>query len=110
MTTSLSHAVLCILARHADRTLPSLSYDSDLERDLDLSPLELVFVSKDLGDACELDLTLDGIERVKTVGELVAFLLRAVSAARHATAARARARRFGRGSGAHALEARPRAA
>jgi hypothetical protein len=54
----------------------------ELERDLDMTPLEVVLLALEVEGIEEVDIDLTGLEIVRTVGELSAFLARQVARAR----------------------------
>ncbi len=80
--------VLSVLARHSGRPATTIHPWQELERDLEMTPLELVLVAVEvetIEDAC---IDVSGLERVTTVGELVGFFTREIARARVAQAER----------------------
>lgn len=80
-------SLLQVLAHHAGRKLSSIRPSHDLEADLNLTPLEVVLVALEVECAEDVNLDLEGLEEVKTVSELSAYLVRSVARARSRAAA-----------------------
>jgi acyl carrier protein len=71
--------VLETIARHLGCSPVGLREDLHLERDLELTPLELVLIACELEEACGRQIPVEGLEDVETVGELTAFFTAASS-------------------------------
>jgi acyl carrier protein len=67
------------LARHIGRPVSSLRPSQHLERDLSLTPLQIVLVALEAETEEGLELDLEGLENVATVGDLSTFLARCAS-------------------------------
>jgi hypothetical protein len=86
--SSLRFVVRELLARHLDREASTIHAGDQIERDLDLTPLELVMVAVELeelealGGTPGVELGVEGLAAVRTVGELYAYFRRAVGRAR----------------------------
>jgi acyl carrier protein len=76
------------IARRAGRPASSLHADDNLEDDLDLTPLELVLIAIDIEEAAGIDIPVEGLASVKTLGQLMRFFSRALSRARRSGAFR----------------------
>jgi acyl carrier protein len=70
--------VRAVLARHASHGLRTVRAWQHLERDLDLTPLELVIICFEIEDAVDVVLPAEGLALVESVGDLVAFVALAV--------------------------------
>ena len=94
--SSVSFVVRGLLARHLDREASTLHAWHHLDRDLDLTPLELVMLAVELEElealegAPGIELGVEGLTTVQTVGELYAYFRRAVGRARRARYAKTR--------------------
>jgi acyl carrier protein len=80
--------VRATLARRAGRPASDLHPGHRLEDDLDLSPLELVLLAREIEDALGVGIAVDGLTYAETVGELMGFFSRAISRARRSGAYR----------------------
>jgi len=80
--TSLSSVVRGLLARHLDRDPSTLHAWHSIERDLDLTPLELVLVAVEIEALEDVELDVEGLSTVERVSDLYAFFRRAVGRAR----------------------------
>jgi acyl carrier protein len=63
-----------ILASHTGRSDRQIRAWHRLERDLDMTPLELVLVMLEVEQLARVELPAAGLENVETVGDLFAFL------------------------------------
>jgi hypothetical protein len=79
---SVRSVVLQVLAHHLGRPSEKIHLWHDLERDLDMTPLELVLVALDIEGIEDVDLDVVGLEHARTVGELATFFTREVEHAR----------------------------
>ena len=66
--------VRALLAERLRLDVADISLTADLFRDLGLAPLDLVLVALRVEDALRVRCALSKLERVRTVGELVAML------------------------------------
>jgi hypothetical protein len=78
---STSSVVLHVLAHHAKRPIATLRRWHALDRDLDMTPLEIVLVALEIEDILDVDLDVDGLDRARTVGELANLLSQEVARA-----------------------------
>jgi acyl carrier protein len=74
--------VLRVLAHHVGRPLSGLRPAHTLDGDLDLTALEVVLVALEVESVVDIEVDIDGLEAVGTVGELCSFLSGRVSVAR----------------------------
>jgi acyl carrier protein len=74
----LNAVVRASLATHLDRDPATLHPWLRLEEDLDLTPLKLVLVALDVEDLEDVNLPLERLATLRTVGDLLAFLRFAV--------------------------------
>ena len=74
--------VLHVLAHHAGRPMSTIHRWQTLEGDLDMTPLELVLVALEIEGILDIDLDVDGLDRVRTVGDLATFFTREVARSR----------------------------
>jgi acyl carrier protein len=81
---SIRSVVLHVLAHHTGLPLSTIHPWQELERDLDMTPLEVVLVALEIEGAFDVDLDVEGLEHVRTVRELTAFFAQEISRARHA--------------------------
>jgi acyl carrier protein len=79
--------VRATLAQHLDCDPGRIHAWQHLEVDLDLTPLELILIALEIEDAEGIDLPVDALDAVTTVGDFQAFVSFAV--ARHREADRA---------------------
>jgi hypothetical protein len=78
--------VLHVLARHLERPLSSLHPWQELERDLDVTPLEIALLTLEVERIEGVDLDSASLDSARTVGELVRLLTREVDRARFTAA------------------------
>jgi hypothetical protein len=78
----LRHVALQVLALHTRRHASSLRPWQDLAGELGVTPLRLVLVALEIEGIYEVDLDLTGLDRQRTVGDLLTFLERRVHEAR----------------------------
>jgi acyl carrier protein len=76
------------IARHAGRPASALHPGDNLENDLDLTPLELVLIAIEVEEAAGIDIPVEGLASLETLGELMRFFSRALSRARRSGAFR----------------------
>ena len=81
-------AVLNVVAHHTGRPVSTIHPWQELERDLEMTPLELVLVALEVEDIEAVELDVSTLDRARTVGELVTFFTREVARARLALADR----------------------
>jgi len=81
---SVRSVVLYVLAHHLGCPVAKIHPWQDLERDLDLTPLELVLVALDIEGIEDVDLHVEGLDRIRTVADLGSFFVREVEHARRA--------------------------
>jgi acyl carrier protein len=81
---SMNVLVRNILARHLQRDVTTICASDDLERDLDLTPLEIVLVALEVEDVVRFHVELDELAGARTVADLIAFFAMAVVRARGA--------------------------
>jgi acyl carrier protein len=80
--TSIDQTVRGVLARYV-RCLPSTLHRQQLlERDLDVTPLEMVNVVLELEDILDASLPIDEVGSLQTVGDLIAFVSHVVARAK----------------------------
>lgn len=97
--------VRAAVARHATLLVEDIDPALDLERDLELDPLDLILIAMRVADIAEIDFPMHRLELVATVGDLVGILRWSIVSSRasahvppvyahpRARARRARARR-----------------
>jgi len=68
-----------VLARHLNRAVSEVLPEDHLERDLDMSPLDLTLVAHELEEIEEVSLPLDHLASLRTVADLRAWVSRAVA-------------------------------
>jgi hypothetical protein len=73
-----------VLAHHVRRNASAICPWHQLDRDLDVTPLELALVALEIEDIQAIQLPMEGLASVETVGELFAFVSSAVVQARRA--------------------------
>jgi acyl carrier protein len=81
---SMSTMVRALLAHHLDRSADTIRDGHHLARDLDLTPLELVLVALDIEEAEGVQIAVEELAAVETVGDLTRYLTGQVAAARRA--------------------------
>ena len=79
--STLRNVVHRVLAHHAGLPKSAIHPWQDLERDLDMTRLEVVLVAHEIDGIEDVDLDLVALERVRTVGELSSFITREVARA-----------------------------
>jgi len=79
---SLRHTTSALLARRAGRAVADLRSWHHLERDLDITPLDLVLIAVELEEIEDLELQVDGLELAVTVGDALGFFSRSIRLAR----------------------------
>jgi acyl carrier protein len=70
------------IARHVGCPASALHPGASLEHDLDLTPLELVLIAIEIEEAAEIDIPVEGLASVETLGQLMRFFSRALSRVR----------------------------
>ena len=88
MNTEAQRLVRRTLARYAGRPENALHPRLRLEADLDLTPLELVLLAVDIEEAVGVEIPVEGLASVETVGDLMRFFRRALSPARRSDSLR----------------------
>jgi hypothetical protein len=73
-----------VLAHRLGRPASTIHPWHQLERDLDMTPLELVLVALEMEGIEDVDIDVRGLDRVRTVDDLSTFFIREVARARHA--------------------------
>jgi hypothetical protein len=73
-----------VLAHRLGRPVSTIHPWHHLERDLDMTPLEVVLVALEIEGIENVDIDVRGLERVQTVDDLATFFMREVARARHA--------------------------
>jgi acyl carrier protein len=68
-----------VLAHRAGRHPDDVRAWHNLERDLDLTPLELVLVTLEVEEAVDVELPAEELATLETVGDLFVFVTRAVA-------------------------------
>lgn len=81
---SIRRTVYALLAHHAGCAPGAIHAWQHLETDLDLTPLELVLMTVELEEAEEVEVKVEELAHVETVGQFVATLRRLVARARRA--------------------------
>jgi hypothetical protein len=76
------------LARRAGCHPSVLHPGHRLEDDLDLGPLELVLIAREIEEAIGVAIPVGGLDSVRTVGELMGYFSRALSRRRRSGAFR----------------------
>jgi|HubBroStandDraft_6_1064221.scaffolds.fasta_scaffold951585_1 acyl carrier protein len=77
------HQVVCrVLARHVERRVSELHARHHLERDLDLTPLELVLIAQEVEDLEDVTLPPEALAEIETVSDLLALASQAATRAR----------------------------
>jgi hypothetical protein len=76
---ALHGVVVQVLAHHSGRAKSSIHPWQNLERDLDMTPLEVVLVVLEIEGLEDVDIQVEGLEEVTTVGELSSFVKREVA-------------------------------
>lgn len=76
---ALQGVVVQVLAHHSGRPKSSIHPWQNLERDLDMTPLEVVLVVLEIEGLEDVDIEVEGLEEVTTVGELSSFVKRGVA-------------------------------
>jgi len=73
-----------VLAHHLGRPSSTIHPWQDLERDLEMTPLEVVLVALEIEAAEDVDIDIDiaGLDGVRTVRDLSTFFAREVARAR----------------------------
>ncbi len=71
--------IRAILARRAGCLASALHPGHRLEDDLDLGPLELALIAREIEEDVGVVIPLGGLHLVETVGELMAYFSRALS-------------------------------
>jgi acyl carrier protein len=66
-----------VLARHLQRHESAIHVGQKLERDLDLTPLELVHIARELESIEEIVVSFEELAAVSTVGDLLRLVVRA---------------------------------
>ena len=79
---SLNSVIRDSLARHSGVHPAAIRPEQHLERDLDLSPIELVLVTLDVEDIEDVEISVEGLARLETVADLLSYLTQAVVLAR----------------------------
>jgi hypothetical protein len=80
----LQSPVLDVLAHHLGRPPATIHAWQDLERDLDMSPLEVALMAVEIERMEEVELDVKGLPDARTVGDLVRLFAREVDRARDA--------------------------
>jgi hypothetical protein len=80
--SSVSFVVRGLLARHLDRAPSTVHAWHSLERDLDITPLELVLVAVEIEALEGVELDVEGLSAAQTVSDLYAYFRRAMGRAR----------------------------
>ncbi len=70
---SINRSVCRALALHLNRPPSSIHAFHRLEEDLDVTPLEIVLVALDIEELEEIEIPMEDLEGMKTVGDLVTF-------------------------------------
>ncbi len=78
---SVAALVRTVLAHHLDCDAGEIRPWQNLEADLDLTPLELILIALEIEESEGVDLPVEALDSVATVGDFVAFVAFAV--ARH---------------------------
>ena len=81
---SVDDVVCCLLAQRLGRGALTIDSTRDLESDLDLAPLELVLVALDVEKITDVQIPVEGLASVRTLGELLSFFSRTVVRERRA--------------------------
>ncbi len=81
---SIRRTVYALLAHHVGGDVREIHAWQHLEDDLDLTPLELVLLTVELEAAEGVEVSVEDLAAVETVGQLVAALRRLVARARRA--------------------------
>jgi acyl carrier protein len=77
--TFIHAVVLDLLARHLGREVATLSPGMRLERDLDLTPLELVLLALEVEELEGVEARPEDLASTETVGELLAVFARSAA-------------------------------
>jgi hypothetical protein len=80
----LQSPVLDVLAHHLGRPAATIHSWQDLERDLDMSPLEVALMAVEIERMEAVELDVKGLPEARTVGDLVTLFAREVDRARDA--------------------------
>jgi hypothetical protein len=83
---SLRSTVLRVLAYHLGRPISTIHPWQELERDLDVTPLEVVLVALEIEGTEDVNIEVAGLESARTVGELVTLFTREVDRAKRTRA------------------------
>lgn len=87
MTSPSIHSIARnVLARHLRRDIRTIRMWHSLDRDLHLTPLELVIVALEVEEAGHVDVSLDELARIETVGDFFMCLSKAAVYNREARA------------------------
>ncbi len=87
MTSPSIHSVAHnVLARHVRHDIRSIRMWHSLDRDLHLTPLDLVIVALEVEEAGHVDVSLDDLARIETVGDFFMCLSKAAFSNREARA------------------------
>jgi acyl carrier protein len=76
---STNEIVRDVLAHHLNRDASEVQPEKHLERDLDLSPMELALVALELEEIEEVTLPAHGLGSIQTVADLFALVSRAIA-------------------------------
>jgi hypothetical protein len=71
--------VRTMLACHLDRAVCAIQPWQRLDRDLDLTPLELVLLALEFEEIQQVRVSMDGLVGASTVGDLFALFARALA-------------------------------
>jgi hypothetical protein len=74
-----TRSVLHVLAHHVGRPVSTIHPSQDLERDLEMTPLEVVLVALEIEGIEDVDIDITGLETVRTVRDLSTFFAREVA-------------------------------
>jgi hypothetical protein len=74
---SVQTAVLEVIARHVQQDVPAVHHWLRLERDLDLTPLELVLIALEVDEATGVQVGPEEVALPDTVGEFVSLFVNA---------------------------------
>jgi acyl carrier protein len=77
-----SHALVHVLAERLQRPVSTIHPWQDLVVDLDATPLDLVLVALDIENAEDAVIDVEGLEDLRTVGDLSTFVGHEVARAR----------------------------
>jgi acyl carrier protein len=95
---SLPALVRATLAHHLDCDPGNIHPWQHLEADLDLTPLELIVIALEIEEAAGVDIPVEAIDAVATVGDFVAFMTHAVAYQRQSETAMVGGRRSPHGA------------